>query len=101
MLAGLLLLYVGADFANPLMPGAVSFDAAESVDGIRADRLRGPDATVTVAAAPLPLRPPPPVRTRLTSAARPVAPTLFTLVLAGPPPHAAPATDTPPPTESD
>jgi hypothetical protein len=29
-----LVLYVGLDFANPLMPGAVCFDAADSVDGV-------------------------------------------------------------------
>ena len=36
LLALLLLLYVGADFSNPMMPGAVSFDPTDSVDGIRA-----------------------------------------------------------------
>jgi hypothetical protein len=29
-----LVLYVAADFANPLMPGAVCFDPNESVDGV-------------------------------------------------------------------
>lgn len=30
-----LLLYVALDFANPLMPGAVSFDAETSVEAVR------------------------------------------------------------------
>ena len=39
-LALLLLLYVSLDFANPLMPGAVTFDPSGSVDGLRAPRVR-------------------------------------------------------------
>jgi hypothetical protein len=38
-LALLLLVYVTLDFANPFMPGAVSFDGG-SVDAVRADRAR-------------------------------------------------------------
>ncbi|HEV8640464.1 MAG TPA: hypothetical protein VGV13_05140 [Methylomirabilota bacterium] len=36
----LLFLYVALDFSNPLMPGAVSFDADDSVEGVRAERPR-------------------------------------------------------------
>jgi hypothetical protein len=39
-LAWLILIYVTLDFANPLMPGAVNFDAEDSVDGVHAERVR-------------------------------------------------------------
>jgi hypothetical protein len=39
-LAPLLILYVSLDFANPMMPGAVSFDPDDSVEAIRPDRSR-------------------------------------------------------------
>ncbi|MGH7277878.1 MAG: hypothetical protein ACREJG_04245 [Candidatus Rokuibacteriota bacterium] len=51
-LALLLAVYVALDFSNPLMPGAVSFGAEESVEARQADRLRGADAL-----GPLPLAP--------------------------------------------
>jgi hypothetical protein len=38
--AFLVLVYVVADFANPLMPGAVSFAPEASVDGVQPDRPR-------------------------------------------------------------
>lgn len=40
-LALMLLIYAVLDFANPLMPGAVTFDAEDSVEGVRAERVRG------------------------------------------------------------
>jgi hypothetical protein len=52
----LLVIYVALDFSNPLMPGAVSFGAAESVEARHGDRLRG----AGVAEAP----PPPTAVTR-------------------------------------
>jgi hypothetical protein len=36
----LLLLYLSLDFTNPMMPGAVTFDPAESVEGVRIERVR-------------------------------------------------------------
>jgi hypothetical protein len=42
-LSVLLILYVAADFANPLMPGAVNY-LNGSVEAIQADRLRTTDA---------------------------------------------------------
>lgn len=41
----LLLFYVALDFSNPLIPGAVSFDPDESVEGVRAGRVAAPAAT--------------------------------------------------------
>jgi hypothetical protein len=61
-LALLLLLYVSLDFANPLMPGAVTFDPSGSVDGLRAPRVR--------VAAPAAVPAPP--RLELADAERPV-----------------------------
>jgi hypothetical protein len=49
----LLLIYVTLDFSNPLMPGAVNFDADDSVDGVHGERVR-PDRYETVA-VPAPL----------------------------------------------
>jgi len=43
------LVYVVIDFGNPLIPGAVSFDVDQSVDGLHADRGR---AATPVAAEP-------------------------------------------------
>ncbi|MEX2146133.1 MAG: hypothetical protein WED01_03880 [Candidatus Rokuibacteriota bacterium] len=43
-LALLLAVYVSLDFSNPMMPGAVSFDTADSVEGWRADRGREAEA---------------------------------------------------------
>jgi hypothetical protein len=48
----LLLLYVTLDFANPLMPGAVSFDRG-SVEVVQGDRAR-PTAIVPVCIVPDP-----------------------------------------------
>jgi hypothetical protein len=48
----LLLLYVSADFSNPMMPGAVSFDPDESVSAVRVDRARANEPVVGV--SPLP-----------------------------------------------
>ena len=36
----LVALYVALDFANPLMPGAVCFDAGDTVDAVRGHRPR-------------------------------------------------------------
>jgi hypothetical protein len=46
-----LLLYVAADFANPLMPGAVCFDPDESVDGLARARSSAVMLPVVSAAA--------------------------------------------------
>jgi hypothetical protein len=48
----LLLVYVTLDFANPLMPGAVSFDRG-SVEVVQGDRAR-PTAVVPVCIVPSP-----------------------------------------------
>jgi hypothetical protein len=48
----LVLVYVTLDFANPLMPGAVSFDRG-SVDVVQGDRAR-PAAVVPVCITPTP-----------------------------------------------
>ena len=56
-----ILLYVAADFANPLMPGAVCFDPDESVDGVgrpRASAVSTP--ALTTPAGPVVSLPPPP-----------------------------------------
>ena len=47
----LLLVYVAVDFANPLMPGAVSFNPDDSVEAVRASQARVGDAPV-VAVSP-------------------------------------------------
>ena len=57
-----ILLYVAADFANPLMPGAVCFDPDESVDGVGRPRASviaapAPAGAAGVAAAPAALPP--------------------------------------------
>ena len=51
-LALLLAVYVSLDFSNPMMPGAVSFDTTDSVEGRRADR--GREAEVEAGASHLP-----------------------------------------------
>lgn len=59
-----ILLYVAADFANPLMPGAVCFDPDESVDGVaraRSSALAVAPVLISLASArviPAPVRPP-------------------------------------------
>src|SRR5437867_12020445 len=47
----LLLLYCSLDFANPLMPGAVSFGEG-SVDGIRAEHWKSTDSRAALVAPP-------------------------------------------------
>jgi hypothetical protein len=51
-LALLFAVYVSLDFSNPMMPGAVSFDAGDSVEGRRTDRGREADADVSAARLP-------------------------------------------------
>jgi hypothetical protein len=51
-LALLFAVYLSLDFSNPLMPGAVSFGAEESVKARQAERPRG--AEVSEAPPPLP-----------------------------------------------
>jgi hypothetical protein len=80
----LILLWVALDFANPLVPGAVTFDAATCVDAVRPERdrpLRGavaalpgapPPAAVAgpalvPAPSPAPRTPAPPIRRRATA----------------------------------
>lgn len=50
----LVLVYVSLDFANPLMPGAVSFDADDSVEGVHADRFRVDGDVGSLAPLPIP-----------------------------------------------
>ena len=45
-----LVLYVALDFANPLMPGAVCFDPADSVEGV--GRARASVAAPSIAVSP-------------------------------------------------
>ena len=63
------LLYVAADFANPLMPGAVCFDPDESVDGVgRARSLPldvAPVLTALASARSIPAQVPPPSLSRV------------------------------------
>lgn len=40
-LAWLIAVYVTLDFANPLMPGAVTFDADASIEGVTVDHSHG------------------------------------------------------------
>lgn len=47
----LLLLYVTLDFANPLMPGAVSFEAG-SIEVVQGDRTARPTRPAAVPASP-------------------------------------------------
>ncbi len=86
----LLVIYVGLDFANPMMPGAVNFDPGDSVEAIHAERGRLPESPVATAPDPAagPVEPPPMAD---TVGMRPiVAVPRATPILAGPPPHAAP-----------
>lgn len=50
------LLYVGLDFSSPLIPGAVSFDPDESVEGVRTGRVAAPDEGAGTRPAPAPAR---------------------------------------------
>lgn len=86
-LALLLVLYVAADFANPMMPGAVSFDPAESVEGIHA--ARAPQSSVTVLPAPTPPQLEGPSRDPSPTRWRPTRPVRLPFDLPGPPAHAA------------
>ena len=53
-----LLVYLTLDFANPLMPGAVCFDPADSVDGVTGAR---PSTTAVALTVAMPVvRPAPP-----------------------------------------
>jgi hypothetical protein len=77
-----LLLYVVADFANPLMPGAVRFDPDDSVDGVGCARSSTIEPSTLAASAgavaSLPAPPPALAERRLQQARRvpavPVAP---------------------------
>jgi hypothetical protein len=51
-LALLLVVYVSLDFANPMMPGAVTFDTNDSVEGRKADRGRDADADAVASRLP-------------------------------------------------
>jgi hypothetical protein len=53
----LLLLYVTMDFSNPHMPGALTFDAQDSVEGVHAERGRSGPPVATVPPAPRPAAP--------------------------------------------
>jgi hypothetical protein len=50
-LAVLVVVYLALDFGNPLLPGAVSFSVADTVEGLRAGRPRAPAVGIAV---PLP-----------------------------------------------
>ncbi len=52
-LALLIVLCVSVDFANPMLPGSVRFNADETIEGLRADRVRAGVPT-TQAAPPRP-----------------------------------------------
>jgi hypothetical protein len=51
----LVLLYLVLDFTNPHMPGAVSFDPDESIDGVRVERDRQAWSSRGVVPSPLPV----------------------------------------------
>lgn len=70
-LAVLLLAYLALDFANPLMPGAVSFDPDDSVEAVRGGHAPAPDAVSFVGEPLVPavVRAPPP-RCSIARAAR-------------------------------
>ncbi|HBH01064.1 MAG TPA: hypothetical protein DDZ42_03920 [Candidatus Rokubacteria bacterium] len=61
------LLYVAFDFANPLMPGAVSFDPDDSVEAVRASQAGAGDAAVVA------VPPRAPERLQAPAGARPLA----------------------------
>jgi hypothetical protein len=52
LLVFLLAVYAACDFANPLMPGAVCFDAEASLDGLRPAREAGPVEAAPAGPAP-------------------------------------------------
>ena len=94
LLVGLLLMYVGLDFANPMMPGAVSFDPSECVEGVHLERARTPESTASVPVLPVARR----IDTASAERAAPRSvrnprPPLFFVT---PPAHAVPL-DAPPP----
>jgi hypothetical protein len=96
----LFLLYVALDFANPLMPGAVNFDAETSVEAARLERVR----SCRVAEVAMPAAGPPPVVPGLAPApeshpARP-APPRPTRRLAAPP-RSGPTAESPSPPGDD
>jgi hypothetical protein len=96
LLVRLLLLYVALDFANPMMPGAVSFDPGDCVEGAHLERARAPDS---VAATPVrvaahlvdPLLVDPPLPSAVRNP-RPCPPRIFVT-----PPAQRAAGDPPPP----
>jgi hypothetical protein len=47
-------LYLGADLANPLMPGALTFDPTDSVDAVHAERAWAPPSRAAADAGPRP-----------------------------------------------
>ncbi|HXG03343.1 MAG TPA: hypothetical protein VNO23_08040 [Candidatus Binatia bacterium] len=63
-----LLLYVALDFANPLMPGAVNFDAGSSVEAVRLERAWSSRGLVAATPAV-----PPPLAVSAALASTPVA----------------------------
>jgi hypothetical protein len=63
----LVLLYLVLDFANPHMPGAVSFDPDESIDGVRVERDRQAWSPRGVVPAPLSTRLMPTIASRDTA----------------------------------
>jgi hypothetical protein len=91
-----LLAYVALDFANPLMPGAVSFDLSASIEGVHGHRLRADGSVTPVAAAPRPLA------LAIDRPARPRLPETTPAVgrePISPPRFRAPSTEPPPPSE--
>jgi hypothetical protein len=93
-----LVLYVGLDFANPLMPGAMEFDVEDTVDGLRASRVQPDGARATLVAAPRAdcLGPPLPRSQRAA-----VVRTAPVAALAPPPRHALPRGRSEPPPGDD
>jgi hypothetical protein len=52
LLVSAILLYVTLDFADPMIPGALNFDADQSVDGVYAKDVREHAPSVAVSARP-------------------------------------------------
>lgn len=48
------LLYVALDFANPMIPGAVTFDPDDTVEAVRADGAAALEQLIVIAPAPAP-----------------------------------------------
>ncbi|HEV8436946.1 MAG TPA: hypothetical protein VGT40_02525 [Methylomirabilota bacterium] len=96
-LALLIAFYITLDFANPWMPGALNFDADESVDGITIQHHQ-PRPQFGPVPTPVPLRAE--LRpARQGAAVRPAAPAVSEWLVGVRQSHASPSSDPPSPTE--